>query len=95
VGDVIEAVNESVDATRCGGKGGCQDGVQCLTHTLWTDLSERIQHFLDDITIAELMKKQDVQAVSQTQSLQGKERGKSKEITSVMLGDSIKVNCQL
>ena len=31
VGEVISAVDESVDATRCQGKGGCQGGDKCLT----------------------------------------------------------------
>ena len=29
VGEVISAVDESVDATRCQGKGGCQGGDKC------------------------------------------------------------------
>ena len=33
VGTVISAVDESVDATKCQGKGDCQSGVRCLTHT--------------------------------------------------------------
>ena len=39
VGEVISAVDESVDATRCQGKGGCQGGDKCLTHALWRDLT--------------------------------------------------------
>ncbi len=45
VGEVISAVDESVDATRCRGKGGCQGGDKCLTHALWRDLSERLTGF--------------------------------------------------
>jgi Rrf2 family iron-sulfur cluster assembly transcriptional regulator len=91
VGQVITAVNESVDATRCGGKGGCQDGQQCLTHNLWSDLSARIQEFLDDISIAELMNKQDVISVADSQD---KEQQTS-SLKSAILQDSIEVNCQL
>jgi Rrf2 family iron-sulfur cluster assembly transcriptional regulator len=87
VGQVINAVNESVDATKCGGSSGCQDGQQCLTHTLWSDLSFRIQEFLDNISIAELMTKQDVKQVSQSQD--------QVQMKSALLNDSIKVNCQL
>jgi Rrf2 family iron-sulfur cluster assembly transcriptional regulator len=47
VAEVIGAVNEDTDATRCGGKGGCQEGEICLTHHLWMDLSDRIRAFLD------------------------------------------------
>ena len=32
VAAVVTAVDESVDATRCGGLGDCQDGRRCLTH---------------------------------------------------------------
>ncbi|MDP1293971.1 Rrf2 family transcriptional regulator, partial [Klebsiella variicola] len=42
VGEVISEVDESVDATRCQGKVGCQGGDKCLTHSLWRDLSERL-----------------------------------------------------
>jgi Rrf2 family iron-sulfur cluster assembly transcriptional regulator len=92
VGQVITAVNESVDATRCGGNSGCQDGQQCLTHTLWSDLSARIQEFLNDISIAELMTKQDVKEVAMTQD---QEQRKSSSLKSAILDDSIAVNCQL
>ncbi|MCD8547285.1 MAG: Fe-S cluster assembly transcriptional regulator IscR [Aeromonadaceae bacterium] len=67
VGQVIAAVNESVDATRCHGQHGCQGGVQCLTHSLWRDLSERISNFLDDITLAELVAQAEVKQVAQQQ----------------------------
>jgi len=42
VADVIAAVDESVDATRCGGKENCQGAERCLTHDLWQDLSRQI-----------------------------------------------------
>ncbi|QBG35429.1 Fe-S cluster assembly transcriptional regulator IscR [Litorilituus sediminis] len=67
VADVISAVNESVDATKCSGKGNCQGGEQCLTHSLWQGLSERIEEFLRNITLSELVAKRDVQTVSQRQ----------------------------
>lgn len=53
VGEVISAVDESVDATRCQGKGGCQGGDKCLTHALWRDLSDRLTGFLNNITLGE------------------------------------------
>ncbi|WP_102795819.1 Fe-S cluster assembly transcriptional regulator IscR [Bowmanella denitrificans] len=64
VGEVIHAVDESVDATRCSGKSDCQGGERCLTHSLWSDLSERIALFLDGISLGELMDKHDVQQVA-------------------------------
>ena len=55
VAEVVTAVDESVDATRCGGRGDCQDGNRCLTHELWAELSEQIYSFLNDITLADLV----------------------------------------
>lgn len=67
VANVIHAVNESVDATRCSGKGNCQGGEQCLTHTLWHGLSDRIEGFLQAISLAELVAQRDVKDVSKRQ----------------------------
>ena len=60
VGAVIDAVDESIDATKCQGKGNCHNGEQCLTHSLWEGLSDRIAQFLDGITLAELMATKEV-----------------------------------
>jgi Rrf2 family iron-sulfur cluster assembly transcriptional regulator len=67
VAQVISAVDESVDATKCLGKGGCNGGTQCLTHSLWRDLSERISSFLGDITLAELVRQAEVRHVADKQ----------------------------
>lgn len=52
---IITAVGEGIDATRCAGKADCQEGHMCLTHDLWVDLSQRIDSFLSDITLASLV----------------------------------------
>ena len=67
VSDVILAVDESVDATRCGGKENCQGAERCLTHDLWDDLSNRIYEFLSDIDLAELVERRRVREVAQRQ----------------------------
>lgn len=68
VGAVIAAVDESVDATKCQGKGDCHGGNQCLTHSLWCALSERISNFLDAITLAELVSQNEVRRISGQQT---------------------------
>ena len=70
VAQVIEAVNEAVDATGCRGTENCQAGSRCLTHDLWTDLSEQIHSFLNNISLASLVKDGDAQAPSQAQTRQ-------------------------
>ena len=67
VAQIIDAVNESIDATNCQGKGDCQGGEICLTHTLWSDLSNEIHRFLNDISLADLVAKRNVQHIAQRQ----------------------------
>ncbi len=55
--DVIIAIDEKVNVTRCGGKGDCQDGKPCLTHELWEDLSAQIHQFLAGITLGQLVER--------------------------------------
>ncbi|MCZ6709239.1 MAG: Rrf2 family transcriptional regulator, partial [Gammaproteobacteria bacterium] len=63
VSRIIAAVGEGVDATRCHGSSDCQDGVMCLTHDLWTELSQEIDDFLSAITLASLIGKNRARAV--------------------------------
>ncbi|HEY7885979.1 MAG TPA: Fe-S cluster assembly transcriptional regulator IscR [Cellvibrionaceae bacterium] len=67
VAQVVDAVSESMDATRCRGKGDCQDGEICITHHLWQDLSGQIHGFLSNITLADLVRRRDIQAVCERQ----------------------------
>ncbi len=55
---IINAVNENIQATKCFGNSNCKSGIRCLTHTLWTELSNRIEEFLSEITLASLVKQQ-------------------------------------
>jgi Rrf2 family iron-sulfur cluster assembly transcriptional regulator len=64
VAEIIHAINEQIDATRCGGDKNCADAERCLTHYLWEDLSERINEFLCGITLADLVKRPHVQEVA-------------------------------
>ena len=68
VADVITAIDEKVDATRCGGLANCQDDQPCLTHELWSDLSQRIYDFLSGITLADLVERREVQEVALRQN---------------------------
>ena len=52
---IIEAVDENMDTTQCGGEGTCQGGASCLTHHLWEDLNGVIEKFLSGISLASLV----------------------------------------
>lgn len=67
IADVITAVDEKVDATRCGGLANCQEDERCLTHELWADLSEQIYDFLSHISLAQLVQRKDVREVAARQ----------------------------
>jgi Rrf2 family iron-sulfur cluster assembly transcriptional regulator len=67
VAEIIDAVDESVDATNCNGKGNCHHGEVCLTHHLWQDLSEQIHDFLSQISLAELVDRREIQSASSRQ----------------------------
>ncbi len=55
VADIIVAVDEPIDATRCGGKENCQDDWKCLTHDLWANLNDHIFKYLQAITLKQLV----------------------------------------
>ncbi len=67
VAQIIVAINENIDATRCGGERNCQGDEPCLTHQLWEDLSHRIYDFLSGITLADLVARPHVQEVAARQ----------------------------
>jgi Rrf2 family transcriptional regulator, iron-sulfur cluster assembly transcription factor len=74
IAEVVDAVSESLDTTRCGNKGDCQNGEKCLTHHLWSDLSDQIHQFLSDISLGDLMKKREIQVVAARQNLRQSEQ---------------------
>jgi Rrf2 family transcriptional regulator, iron-sulfur cluster assembly transcription factor len=67
VSEVIAAVDELVDSTRCSGAGNCHDGEQCLAHDLWDDLSQQIIDFLGEITLQDLLDDDGIRSVAERQ----------------------------
>ncbi len=67
VADVVTAIDEKVDATRCGGMGNCQDGKPCLTHELWSDLSRQLYEFLENISLGQLVERNAVKDIAMRQ----------------------------
>ena len=67
VAEILVAINENIDATRCGGEKNCHGDDTCLTHQLWEDLSKQIYGFLKGITLADLVSRPHVQEVASRQ----------------------------
>lgn len=56
IAEIVVAVDEPLDATKCGGKGDCQgDQHPCLTHDLWMGLNEKIYSYLEEISLQQLV----------------------------------------
>ncbi len=56
IGDVIQAVDEAVDVTRCGASVGClAKQTKCLTHDLWAQLGQTIYEFLNAISLSDVV----------------------------------------
>lgn len=89
VADIISAVDESVDATKCLGQGNCQGGSRCLTHTLWADLSQRIEDFLQNISLAELIEQRDVKSVAERQDSKHKKNAAKSSLETLITTRSI------
>lgn len=83
IAEIIDAVNESIDATNCRGEGDCQDGDMCLTHTLWSELSEQIHVFLSRISLGSLVAKHEIQEIAKRQD------GNLQTAESVRAADSL------
>jgi Rrf2 family iron-sulfur cluster assembly transcriptional regulator len=58
IADIILAVDEPLDATRCGGLANCQDEQRCMTHDLWVSLNEKIYEYLSSVTLKEMVDRQ-------------------------------------
>lgn len=58
VAQIIQAVDEPMDATQCGGLENCKDDHRCMTHELWSNLNRRIQDYLKTVSLAALVEQQ-------------------------------------
>ena len=55
VADIIDAVDEPIDSTQCGGKENCHDDKKCITHDLWAKLNTHISDYLGAVTLKQLV----------------------------------------
>ena len=57
ISEVIQAVDEDLETTACNGKSNCHNNHQCISHNLWQDLGTEIKNFLSDITLQQVISK--------------------------------------
>jgi len=53
--DIIQAVDERLDATLCNGNGDCHNQNQCMTHDLWSDLNKKMLDYLASVSLGDLV----------------------------------------
>ncbi|MDO9365088.1 MAG: Rrf2 family transcriptional regulator [Methylotenera sp.] len=58
VAQIINAVDEHIDATQCGGHENCRDESRCMTHDLWSALNTKILEYLAGVTLADMVASQ-------------------------------------
>ena len=57
--EVMLAVDEVLDATKCNGTFACHNGKKCSTHDLWHELNNIVEDYLEKITINSLVESYD------------------------------------
>ena len=57
--EIMHAVDEVLDATKCNGTSACHNGKKCSTHDLWHDLNILVEDYLEKITINNLVESTD------------------------------------
>jgi len=87
VAQIVDAVNESVDATGCKGRSDCQGGTTCLTHHLWCDLSDQIHDFLNQISLEQLVRRNDVREVAERQNFESRQHNLENDKISAAIVD--------
>jgi Rrf2 family iron-sulfur cluster assembly transcriptional regulator len=67
IAQIIDTIEENIDATLCSGQKNCVDDDACLTHFLWAELSTSIRVFLATKTLGDLIKQPHVKHVATRQ----------------------------
>ncbi len=57
ISEVIQAVDDNLETTSCNGKANCHNNSQCISHNLWQDLGVEIRNFLSEVTLQQVISK--------------------------------------
>lgn len=78
VADIILAVDEPIDAARCGGHENCGGDERCMTHDLWANLNLNIYEYLESVSLSQLVNSQRQAPIK---FMQDKRPGKEKSLS--------------
>ena len=65
IADIVVAVDEPLDITECEGRQNCREGKRCLTHGLWSELSDQLYSFLSGVRLGQLMRESGLDSTDQ------------------------------
>lgn len=62
IADIVTAVDEPLQVTRCQGDAieGCVEGEKCVTHELWAALGRQVYGFLAAVTLGDVAEKRNL-----------------------------------
>ena len=71
VAEIITAVDEPIDATQCAGKENCNDDRRCITHDLWATLNQKMNDYLNSVSLADVVAHQQGKQVQVIKDFRG------------------------
>jgi Rrf2 family iron-sulfur cluster assembly transcriptional regulator len=83
IAEIVIAVDEPLDATKCGGKGNCNgDNNPCLTHELWMGLNESILDYLQAVSLQQMVDDSQAKRTSRMPVVTLKKSNKAERVAS-------------
>ena len=83
VADIITAVDEPIDATQCAGKENCDDDRRCITHDLWATLTQKMNDYLNSVSLADVVSHQQGKPVQVIKDFRGADKATEKATEKV------------
>ncbi len=84
VADIICAVDEPIDATKCGGRENCNNGERCMTHDLWASLNGKIFEYLESVNLSQLIASQRTDNVVPLQDKRGGKERQARDAAGIL-----------
>jgi Rrf2 family transcriptional regulator, iron-sulfur cluster assembly transcription factor len=78
IAEIVTAVDETLDATQCGGKENCHEERRCMTHDLWATLNEKMHDYLSSVTLGDLVAHQSGKQVAVIKDFRSAEKAEEK-----------------
>jgi Rrf2 family transcriptional regulator, iron-sulfur cluster assembly transcription factor len=81
--EIITAVDEPIDATQCAGKENCDDDKRCVTHDLWATLNQKMNDYLNSVSLADVVSHQQGKPVAVIRNFRNSENPAEKAAEKV------------